>query len=599
MQLRPYQISGIGSIYAYLSNCNDNGLVIMPTGTGKSVVIGKFTKDCVSEYPQTRIIIATHSRELVAQNYQKLIQMWPDAPAGIHSAGLSKKDVHHRILFVSIQSVYKKAFILQRCDVLLVDECHTISRDAETMWGKFISDLRVINPHMRVLGFSATPYRMDSGCLWEGDGALFKSIAYEYGLLDAVKEGYLCEVVSKSMATKLQVSKAQMRSDKKIEEAVNVDEITKACVDEIFQYGQDRRSWLIFGSSVDHAIAIAAEITSRGVECGVITGDTEKGERDRILQRLKSGELRAVANNKVLTTGVDVPRIDLIAGLDPTESKGLLVQKLGRGMRPLYAPGYDLDTVEGRLSAIAASPKPNCLYLDFANNLSRHGCIDQIRAEAPPEGDGVAPIKDCPGKLPDGAEEWKASDPLELKCATILHAAAMTCTVCGFKFPEPELKISPTATTHAVLSTQVEREYKRVLSVTYSKHQKPGKKPSFRIDYMTEGFKRVSEWMFFEHGAQMKEKADRWWKRRAEGINLRITSPKTVDEAVALAEDLKWPYEIVTIKKGKYDEIIGYKFNDEVSQPTATVAKPQEEESYHLEHNPNQFLADLDDEISF
>ncbi len=561
-------------------NPEGNPLVIMPTGTGKSVNIAEVAKLSI-DYPQIRIIIATHSQELVAQNFQELIGLWNEAPAGVHSAGLGKHDVHQKILFVGIQSVYSKAFTLQRCDILIVDEAHSIPRESETMWGKFISDLKMINPHMRVIGFTATGYRMDSGSLTEGEGALFTAVAYEYEIIRAIQEGYLCPVIPKSMATKLSVKGVGKRNgefiEKQLQEAVNVDEITKAAVDEIFLYGENRNSWLIFGSGVEHSTAIAKEITSRGVKCEVIIGATPKGERSSIIRTFRSGTLKALSNNKVLTTGFNAPIIDLIADMNPTMSAGLFVQKVGRGMR-------------------LHPDKDDCLLLDFANNLSTHGCIDQIKAKKPPEGDGVAPIKDCPGLLP-------ADEHGEVKvCNTILHAAAMTCHVCGHKFPEPELKIAPLAANHAVLSTQVEKKHRRVMSISYNLHEKTGGTPSLRVDYMTEGFKRIPEWVCLQHKGGARSRAERWWQRRAKDDKILSTLPIPTDinAALGLVAGLKKPFEVVTTKAGKYDEIIGFVFKDDEPEPQAVVEKPREENHDEEQWTPKEgAVMDIDDEIPF
>jgi DNA repair protein RadD len=317
-----------------------------------------------------------------------------------------------------------------------------------------------------------------------------------------------------------------------------------------------------------------------------VTGDTPKHERDSILRRLKEGTLRAVSNNKVLTVGLDIPNIDLIADMNPTLSAGLFIQKLGRGARPVYAPGHNLDTAESRLHAIASSSKINCVLLDFANNLPRFGCIDKIKAKAPTEGDGVAPIKDCPGDLPDGT-----------KCCTILPASARTCHACGFVFPEPKLKIAPTATNHAVLSTQIERQYRKVMSVKYHRHDKKGAKvPTLRVAYMVEGFTQVSEWVCLEHFGGAKQKALNWWKRRAEGVLATLPVPATVDESMGLVCALKVPSEIVTMKSGAYDEIVGYKFTDGAEIP-ASVNAHAETYMQKMDNESKELV--WDDDIAF
>lgn len=333
MELRPYQDKAIRAIYNYWQNYDGNPLIVLPTGTGKSVVIAEFVRGAIDTWSDTRIIIATHSRELVKQNYLELCDLWPMAPAGIYSAGLNRKDTDHQILFCGIQSAAKKAFLFQRCDILIIDEAHTVSEDEDTLWNKFISDLKIINPDMKVLGLTATDYRMKSGKLT--DGKLFTDVAYSYSILDAVKQGYLTPIVPKKMVTGLDVSGVHKRGGEfipgELERAVNVDSITNAAIDEIIAYGHDRTTWLLFCSGVDHCEAVAMELNARGIECAVVTGNTPTAQRDEILRRFAAGELRAVANNNVMTTGTNIKRIDLIAGLRPTGSPGLHVQMLGRG----------------------------------------------------------------------------------------------------------------------------------------------------------------------------------------------------------------------------------------------------------------------------
>ena len=93
MDLRPYQQAAIDGLYDYFSRSSGNPLVVMPTGTGKSVVIGGFVKNALDAYPDTRVMMLTHQRELIAQNFQALLRIWPQAPAGIYSAGLNKRDL--------------------------------------------------------------------------------------------------------------------------------------------------------------------------------------------------------------------------------------------------------------------------------------------------------------------------------------------------------------------------------------------------------------------------------------------------------------------------------------------------------------------------
>lgn len=550
MKLRPYQNEAVQAVYDYFGEKAGNPLIVMPTGTGKSVVIADFVKGAVGQWPDTRIVIATHVKELVAQNFSKLIAMWPDAPVGIVSAGLNKREFHKRVVFASIQSIFRHAYTLQRVDLLLVDEAHMIPKEGEGMWRTFIDELLRINPTMKVVGYTATPFRLKGGNMTRGKGAIFTDVAYEVDLVRMIKEGYLAELVPprEDLKTRLDTTGVGKSGGEykqgELERAVDKDYITNGAVSEIIKHGENRRSWLIFCSGVSHAHHVAEAIRSHGITCETVTGDTPDGERDRILNQYKTGQIRCVTNANVLTTGFDAPATDLIAALRPTASAGLWVQMLGRGMRPVYAAGMPLDTDEDRLAAITAGPKVNCLVLDFARNIDRHGPIDKIKAKDPKEGGGgEAPVKECP------------------QCHAICHAAARHCPDCGYEFPPSEIAIEKTASDAAILSTQDMERWVGVDRWTFEEHHKVGSPTSLRVEYYC-GPQAHREWVCLEHRGYARDKAVRWWHQHC------ITGepcPQTVAGFLAMLEErtvspLVQPSKIALKKNGKYYEIIKREF---------------------------------------
>ena len=132
LTLRPYQDAAINGIYNYFHESTGNPLVVIPTAGGKSLVMAKFVEGVLKNYPDQRILIVTHVQELIEQNYKELMRLWPDAPAGIYSAGLKQRDIHARILFAGIQSIYKHVYEVQQCDLVLIDEAHLIPRTSNT-----------------------------------------------------------------------------------------------------------------------------------------------------------------------------------------------------------------------------------------------------------------------------------------------------------------------------------------------------------------------------------------------------------------------------------------------------------------------------------
>jgi len=523
LTLRPYQQAAITAIYGYFEKTSGHPLVVIPTAGGKSLVLAAFTAGVLKTWPDQRILIVTHVRELIAQNYAEMIGLWPEAPAGIYSAGLGRREAQARILFAGIQSVHTRAFEIGHTDLVLIDEAHLIPGASTTMYRRFLDELQAINPRLKVIGLTATPFRLDCGMLHEGDNALFTDIAFEVSVRDLIDQGYLCPLISKRPKTRLDVTGVATRGGEfvapDLAAAVDQPSITTAAIDEVMDYGRERRSWLLFCAGVDHARHVAAAIEARGIPCGTIFGDTPKDERDEIIAAFKRGELRALASMGVLTTGFNAPAVDLIALLRPTKSAGLYVQMMGRGMR--LAPGKD-----------------NCLVLDFAGNVERHGPVDLVRPKRPGEpGDGVAPTKVCPN------------------CESIVALSAAACPDCGHVFPPRVVKIAPTAAMLPVLSS-AEPMWVPVQSVNYRQHIKPGGKPSLKVTYVC-GMVPHAEWICFEHPGFARRKAEMWWQERAPHRPV----PRTVAEALTHCQRLPAPVAIRVAPQGRYTRILGYRFS--------------------------------------
>jgi DNA repair protein RadD len=445
---------------------------------------------------------------------------------------LGKREAQARILFAGIQSIHRRAAEIGHTDRVLIDEAHLIPGNSSTMYRRFLDGLARINPALKVIGLTATPFRLDSGMLHEGRSALFTDIAYEAPVRDLIDAGYLSPLVSKQPATRLDVSKVGTSAGDYIQRdlaaAVDQEAITRSAVTEIIEHGRDRKSWLAFCSGVDHARHVAEEFGRQGITCRTIFGDTPKEERDAIIAAFKRGEIRALASMGVLTTGFNAPAVDLIALLRPTKWAGLYVQMVGRGTR--LAPG-----------------KENCLVLDFAGNVRRHGPIDLVRPRRPGEaGGGETPTKVCP------------------MCESIIALSATECPDCGHVFPAREVKIAPTAATLPVLSPKA--QWLPVHGVSYSRHDKLGGLPSLKVTYSC-GLKSYSEWVCIEHTGYARQKAAEWWRKRAPGCPV----PLTVAQAIAEAQRLARPSEISVRPSGRYLEVSGYRF-DPCAQSTPASA---------------------------
>ena len=403
--LREYQQRTIDQLYTWFSAGNKgNPCLVLPTGSGKSHIIAALCKDALQSWPETRILMLTHVKELIAQNAEKMRQHWPGAPMGIYSAGLKRKELGEPITFAGIQSVRTKAKQIGHVDLVIIDEAHLVSHKDEGGYRALLNDLSVINSNLRIVGLTASPYRLGHGYITDAP-AIFDALIEPVSIEELIFKGFLSTLRSKLTVTKLEVDGVHKRGGEYIESelqaAVDTSDKNVSVVQEIIKLGSDRRSWLIFCAGVDHAQHIAIALQAQGITTECVTGETPSNERDRILRDFKAGRIRALTNANVLTTGFDAPGIDLIAMLRPTMSPGLYVQMAGRGLR--IAPG-----------------KTDCMVLDFAGVVEQHGPITAVKPP-PRKGDkvGEAPVKVCD------------------HCQEICHLSVRVCPACGEAFPEP------------------------------------------------------------------------------------------------------------------------------------------------------------------
>jgi DNA repair protein RadD len=402
MKLRPYQQKAIDLTYQYMREESGHPCIVMPTGSGKSHVIAELCRDALTKWPETRILMLVHSRELIEQNAEKVIKIWPNAPLGVYAAGLGRKEID-AITFGSIQSMHRKAEIIGKRHLLIIDESHLISHKEQGIYRKLINQLFEINPGMRIIGLTATPYRLGHGKITDGD-AIFSELIEPVTIEELQAMGYLCRLRSRVTDTSLSVDGVHKRGgeyvESELQKAVDRDDVNERVVDDILKYSEGRKHWLIFCTGVDHSYHIRDVLRSRGITAETVTGETPLPERDDILDRFKAGKVKAVTNANVLTTGFDFPDIDLIGMLRPTMSPVLYVQQAGRGMRPKTGGG-------------------DCLVLDFAGVVRQHGPITMVKAPSAKGEGGIAPVKNCP------------------ECGEIIHIAVMTCPQCQYIFPPP------------------------------------------------------------------------------------------------------------------------------------------------------------------
>lgn len=544
MALRYYQREAVDAVFEYWRVEGGHPLLDMATGVGKSITLATLFHEIITGWPDMRMCCVTHVEELVEGNFLELLGIAPFAPIGIYAAALGRRDARAQILFAQLQSVYDKAALIGHVDVLGIDEVHLVPNDANTMYRQFIDALLAINPDMKIVGLSATPYRLDSGRLDEGDDRLFDKVVYTYGIRQGIDDGYLTPVTSKPTDTKQDTSSVPMRGNDlakgALQSAVDKDDLNKRILEEVMDTEGGRRSALFFCAGVKHATNVRDIVREMGRSCEVLTGTTPKAERRKIISAAKAGEIWGITNDNVMSTGTNVPRIDLIVDMARTKSASRYVQRVGRGTRVIYPPRFDPEAVSAdeRRAAISGHVKPNCRYMDFAGNVAEHGPVDMIEPRKPTKGDGQAPIKICP------------------TCEEQLHASLRVCWCCGHEFEFDELpKLQKHATDAPVISTE-QATWRRVTGRRFYFHEAKdaSKRPSVRIEYRC-GLTVMKDWLALEYPGKLKAVADRYWGAHGG----QTPFPTTVMEFLERQSELFDTAEIRVEPSGRYWNVKDYR----------------------------------------
>ena len=359
-KLRPYQQEAVDATLKHFRKSDDSAVIVLPTGAGKSLVIAELAR-----LARRKILVLTHVKELVEQNHAKYQSY--GLTGGVFSAGLKRKENRHQVTFASVQSVSANLDRFRdEYSLIIIDECHRVSGDDSSQYQTIIELLRQQNDSLKVLGPTATPYRLGMGwiyryhyrgfvrgCIDEQDKP-FGHCIYELSLSYMIHRGYLTrpEWVNAAVAQYDFSALCQNRFGEYAEKDVNQllgkhQRVTRAIIEQVVALAVQRQAVMIFAATVDHAREITGYLPEH--QTALIIGATDLNERDLLIQRFKQRQLKYLVNVSVLTTGFDAPHVDFIAILRPTQSVSLYQQIVGRGLR--------LD--EG---------KQDCLVIDYAGN---------------------------------------------------------------------------------------------------------------------------------------------------------------------------------------------------------------------------------------
>lgn len=360
---RDYQSEAVNNLLRSLQQ-KRNPLVKLPTGSGKSLVLALAVAHLYRATGAQQLVVS-HVKELLEQDSKTLRRVDPSIPQGYFCAGLGEKRPRAAIVFASVQTASRALDELGQRSYMHIDEAHLCPRDSDAMYAKTFNHFSLA---LRC-GYTATDQRLDSGKLTEGEAPWFDELAIDVPVGDLIKRGFLVPLSGVLTEHQADLDGVATRMGdfvaEQAESAVTRTLSLSDVVSDVLRLAKRRKHWLIYAAGVAHAEQVYVQLRSAGVNAAVLTGETASGKRDEIIDQFRGGELKALVNVGVLTTGFDAPQTDAIICLRPTKSPVLWTQILGRGMRP-------------------ALSKENCLLLDFVGNLERlggAGCVVEIKDE--------------------------------------------------------------------------------------------------------------------------------------------------------------------------------------------------------------------------
>lgn len=517
------QQEAFDSFFDYYKNGNDgNPIISMLTGLGKSYVVAMILIKMI-QTSKAKILVVTHSEKVLTQDYNAFYELLcyynVYCTIGKYSAKLGLKELGNRVTFASINSIFRKPELFD-VNYLIVDEAHLISHKEDTMYRKLISALNV-----KVCGLTATPFRTGKGYLHKMEDAIFTDLIYDTNtpekFAQMIELGYIVKPVRKKTDIDMDVSKVKKTAGdfnlKGLSLNLDRDELTKKIVDDLVKYKDSHKHWMVFAIDQKHCENISKELNSRGIKSDFVHSNKDE-DNDIAIEKFKNEEVQALVSVMMLTTGVDIPFIDVVVMMRPTSSIVIHIQSIGRGLR--VSPG-----------------KTECLILDYAGNVARNGPIDN-------------PIIKVKGKGTKGGDMLKQCPVCELQH----HISARKCE-CGYEF-EFKQKLEVNAGELSIIKEKV-KVWREVDDVKYYVHSKAGKPDSLRVEYLC-GLRVFPMWLTLYHGGNASRNSNYVFGR----LKIEDFDYNSIYDIIANKDKIKIPSSILLDETEKYPHIEDFKFEE-------------------------------------
>lgn len=550
MELRDYQIRTLDTVWETMQR-QLSALIVAPCSAGKTILFSKLIQRLLRENPGFRALILVDREVLVTQAADKLRRVAPELALsiGIVCASADKtKTLDQPVTIASRQTLDRLMDKFPPVQLCIVDEAHLLAiphpDKQPDQYCRIITRLRDYNPNMRLVGCTATPYRLGSyGGYIYGEAnrpdsrPYWADVTTEITTAELLEGGYIAPLIG--LARTGEVLTQDLSHVGIVAGEYNLGQLSGVMCREIHvqsvveawrQEAMDRKKTIVFCTSKDHVTAVCAAFDKAGVRALPVHSGLSPLLLADNMQALQEGRAPVFASIAMLTTGLDVVDVDCLIIARPTKSAALHKQIIGRGQR--LAPG-----------------KKDCLVIDLVGAFRSFGtdpdCIRGVTVPRP--GGGEAPVKQC--------------DPEKEGCGKWVHASLRYCPHCGHEFEMTEAVEAALGKLEKVHFGQnfADPESWEVRSVSYERHtSRTTGKQLVRVVYDCGSFNsRVSEWVclpdYYEGFAV--QKARDWWARRT-----GEPFPESIEEFFFLSDTLLQPQWITVVREGKYYKVLDAAF---------------------------------------
>lgn len=540
-ELRPYQQQARDRIHAEWDAGHTRTLLVLPTGTGKTIVFASVAADQVRA--GDRVLILAHRGELLEQAADKL-QRSTGLVSAVEKAESTCLDSWFRVVVGSVQTLQRTArlerFPQDYFGTIIIDEAHHAITDGYRRILDYFSGAKV-------LGVTATPDRGDMRNL----GEVFDSLAFEYKLTDAIKEGYLCKIMAQTIPLQLDITSVTMSGgDYAVGDlGTALDPYLEQIAAEMARRCKDRKT-VVFLPLIKTSQKFRDLLNAKGFRAAEVNGQSE--DRREVLADFDAGKYNVLCNSMLLTEGWDCPSVDCVVVLRPTKVRSLYSQMVGRGTR--LSPGKTdlllLDFLWMTDKHELCRPadlvcEDRTVARQMTEHLAETGCPEDIEeAAAQASEDVVAQREEALAKQLEEQRRKKAKlvDPLQYEMSIQAEDLAGYVPAFGWEAGPPSEQQTAALEKLGILPDAVESAGKAALLLDrLNKRRDEGLTTPKQIRCLEKyGFQHVGTWSFEAARHMIDRIAAQGWRGVPKGVNPRTYTPAAEPPAADSPFDFGW-----------------------------------------------------------